>query len=137
MLGTKCNFIHFVFVMEILRTLTFGAFKSNYHGFREFSTRLPGLLGDITVLDMTRVIAGPYCTMLLGDLGANVIKVESHDGDESRKWGPPFMKADNTESYYSLCVNRSKRSVCVDFKKPEGEILRFYGLFCTFQGDSN
>lgn len=106
--------------MEVVRKITFGAIKSHYHGIRRFSTRLPGLLSDITVLDMTRVIAGPYCTMLIGDLGANVIKLESHEGDESRKWGPPFMK-DNTESYYSLCVNRSKRSVCVDFKKPEGE----------------
>lgn len=113
--------------MDVVRTLIFGAIKSNYHGLRRYSTRLPGLLSDVTVLDMTRVIAGPYCTMILGDLGANVIKLESHDGDESRKWGPPFMK-DNTESYYSLAVNRSKRSVCVDFKKPEGENPKLYDL---------
>lgn len=132
MISNKSNFIHSVLAMEIIRTLTFRAIKSHYHGFRKFSTRLPGLLEDITVLDMTRVIAGPYCTMIMGDLGGSVIKVESHEGDESRKWGPPFMK-DNTESYYSLCVNRSKKSVCVDFKKPEGEKTNFK----IFQGYTN
>ena len=74
-------------------------------------------LHGIRVLDLSRVLAGPYCTMVLGDLGADVVKVESPEGDETRGWGPPFM---NGESAYYLCVNRNKRSVIVDFKSEEG-----------------
>lgn len=72
-------------------------------------------------MDLTRIIAGPFCTMLLADLGAEVIKVEQPvTGDECRKWGPPFLN--NTElSTYFTCVNRNKKSVCVDFKTPEGQ----------------
>ena len=74
-------------------------------------------LHGIRVLDLSRVLAGPYCTMVLGDLGADVVKVESPEGDETRGWGPPFM---NGESAYYLCVNRNKRSVIVDFKSEAG-----------------
>jgi formyl-CoA transferase len=74
-------------------------------------------LNGIRVLDISRVLAGPYCTMVLGDLGADVIKVESPEGDETRGWGPPFAEG---ESAYYLCVNRNKRSVVVDFKTEEG-----------------
>ena len=74
-------------------------------------------LNGIRVLDLSRVLAGPYCTMVLGDLGADVIKVESPEGDETRGWGPPFA---NGESAYYLCVNRNKRSIIVDFKTEEG-----------------
>jgi crotonobetainyl-CoA:carnitine CoA-transferase CaiB-like acyl-CoA transferase len=74
-------------------------------------------LHGIRVLDLSRVLAGPYCTMVLGDLGADVIKVESPDGDETRAWGPPF--ADGESAYY-LCVNRNKRSIVVDFKTAKG-----------------
>jgi formyl-CoA transferase len=74
-------------------------------------------LHGIRVLDLSRVLAGPYCTMVLGDLGADVVKVESPEGDETRGWGPPFT---NGESAYYLCVNRNKRSVIVDFKSEEG-----------------
>jgi crotonobetainyl-CoA:carnitine CoA-transferase CaiB-like acyl-CoA transferase len=74
-------------------------------------------LHGIRVLDLSRVLAGPYCTMVLGDLGADVIKVESPEGDETRAWGPPFAEG---ESAYYLCVNRNKRSVVVDFKTAEG-----------------
>jgi formyl-CoA transferase len=77
-------------------------------------------LHGIRVLDLSRVLAGPYCTMVLGDLGADVIKVESPDGDETRGWGPPFT---NGESAYYLCVNRNKRSIVVDFKTEEGRKL--------------
>ena len=78
-------------------------------------------LNGIRVLDLSRVLAGPYCTMVLGDLGADVIKVESPNGDETRGWGPPFVAG---ESAYYLCVNRNKRSIVVDFKTAEGlEIL--------------
>lgn len=88
----------------------------------EYSTNA-GLLSDVNVLDLTRVVAGPYCTMMLGDLGANVIKVESLDGDEARKWGPPFVK-DSRESYYFMSVNRNKKSVCVNLKSLDGKSLK-------------
>src|SRR5215208_6623804 len=74
-------------------------------------------LNRIHVLDLSRVLAGPYCTMVLGDLGADVIKVESPEGDETRGWGPPFVEE---ESAYFLCVNRNKRSIVVDFKTDDG-----------------
>jgi len=74
-------------------------------------------LNGIHVLDLSRVLAGPYCTMVLGDLGAQVIKVESPDGDETRGWGPPFV---GDQSAYFLCVNRNKRGIVLDFKTEEG-----------------
>lgn len=77
-------------------------------------------LHGIRVLDLSRVLAGPYCTMVLGDLGADVIKVESPEGDETRGWGPPFAGG---ESAYYLCVNRNKRSIVVDFKTDDGRAI--------------
>src|ERR1044071_5415171 len=77
-------------------------------------------LNGIRVLDLSRVLAGPYCTMVLGDLGADVTKVEAPDGDETRGWGPPFA---NGESAYYLCVNRNKRSIVVNFKTDEGRAI--------------
>jgi len=77
-------------------------------------------LQGIRVLDLSRVLAGPYCTMVLGDLGADVIKVESPEGDETRGWGPPFLEG---ESAYYLCVNRNKRSIVVDFKTDDGRAI--------------
>ena len=79
-------------------------------------------LTGIRVLDLSRVLAGPYCTMVLGDLGAAVIKVESPEGDETRGWGPPFAEG---ESAYYLCVNRNKRSIIVDFKTDEGRAILY------------
>jgi crotonobetainyl-CoA:carnitine CoA-transferase CaiB-like acyl-CoA transferase len=81
-----------------------------------------GALAGLTVLDLTRVLAGPYCTMLLGDMGARVIKVEQPGtGDDTRAWGPPFVDGEST---YFLSVNRNKESVTLDFKSPRGrEIL--------------
>jgi formyl-CoA transferase len=72
-------------------------------------------LAGTRVLDFSHALAGPYCTMLLGDLGADVIKVEPPYGDHSRQWGPPFI---NGESSYFLSVNRNKRSVVLDLKRP-------------------
>jgi len=77
-----------------------------------------GPLDGLTVLDLTRVLSGPYCTMLLADMGARVIKIEQPGrGDETRAWGPPFVAG---ESAYFLSINRNKESVTLDFKQPGG-----------------
>ncbi|HVC20031.1 MAG TPA: CoA transferase [Vicinamibacterales bacterium] len=77
-----------------------------------------GPLHGLTVLDLTRVLSGPYCTMLLGDMGARIIKIERPGrGDDTRGWGPPFIDG---ESAYFLSINRNKESVTLDFKQPEG-----------------
>lgn len=74
-------------------------------------------LSGIRVLDLTRIIAGPYCTMILGDLGAEILKVEKPgSGDEARKWGPPFMQG-TEEATYFLSVNRNKKSICINLKE--------------------
>ncbi|SFB16282.1 Crotonobetainyl-CoA:carnitine CoA-transferase CaiB [Lentibacillus halodurans] len=79
---------------------------------------MAGALENIKILDLSRVLAGPYCTMILGDLGAEVIKVEAPGGsDETRKWGPPFQ---NGVSAYYLSANRNKKSITLDLKSPEG-----------------
>src|SRR5262245_7512233 len=78
-------------------------------------------LSGITILDLTRVLSGPYCTMLLADMGARVIKVEQPGkGDDTRAWGPPFVGGEST---YFLSINRNKESVTLDFKKPEGRAI--------------
>ncbi|MCW5888803.1 MAG: CoA transferase, partial [Anaerolineales bacterium] len=84
----------------------------------------PGLLQGIRILDLTRVLAGPYCTMLLGDMGADVIKVEAPDkGDDTRQWGPPFTASGM--SAYFISANRNKRSLTLNLKHAEGlAILR-------------
>ena len=75
----------------------------------------PGPLAGLLVADFSRILAGPYCTMLLGDLGANVIKVESPEGDDTRRWVPPTR--DGVATYY-LAINRNKRSVVLDLRDP-------------------
>ena len=78
------------------------------------SERQDGPLAGVKVLDLTRVLAGPYCTMFLGDLGAEVVKIEQPEvGDDTRAWGPPFVGG---ESAYFLCINRNKKSVALDLK---------------------
>ena len=74
-------------------------------------------LAGVRVLDLTQILAGPFCTMVLGDLGADVVKVERPGGDGTRHWGPPFAGG---ESAYFLQVNRNKRSIAIDLKRPEG-----------------
>ena len=85
------------------------------------SAALP--LSHIRVLDLTRILSGPFCTMKLGDMGADVIKIEQPGkGDDTRQWGPPFVRG---ESAYFLSVNRNKRSVTLNLKSAQGkEILR-------------
>ncbi|MBM4333325.1 MAG: CoA transferase [Deltaproteobacteria bacterium] len=84
---------------------------------------MPQALEDIKVLDLSRVLAMPYCSMMLGDLGAEIIRVERPVlGDETRHWGPPWA---GDQSAYYLCTNRNKKSITVDLKKKEGqEIIR-------------
>ncbi len=82
---------------------------------------MSGALNGIRVLDLSRVLAGPYCTMILGDLGAEIIKVEAPGGsDETRTWGPPFK---NEVSAYYLCANRNKKSLTVNLKSEAGKEL--------------
>jgi len=87
------------------------------------SARLP--LGGIRVLEMTEALAGPYCGMMLGDLGADVIKIERQGtGDQARQWGPPFLEG---ESAYFLAVNRNKRSITLDVKN-ECDLMTLHEL---------
>lgn len=90
----------------------------------------PAALDGIKVLDLSRVLAGPWCTQILADLGADVVKIERPGvGDDTRSWGPPFLKdaegQDTTQSTYFTACNRNKRSMTVDMASPEGQqILR-------------
>jgi len=91
----------------------------------------PGSLSGMRVLDLTRVLAGPWCTQNLADLGAEVIKVERPDGgDDTRTWGPPFLR-DSAEAAYFLSANRGKKSVTVDIASEEGQaIIRQLVVHC-------
>jgi formyl-CoA transferase len=89
---------------------------------------VPGPLSHLTVLDLSRVLAGPWCTQLLADLGAEVIKIEKPgSGDDTRGWGPPFLKdtqgRDTGEAAYYLACNRGKKSVAIDFTQSEGQTI--------------
>ena len=79
---------------------------------------ITGPLDGVVVADFSRVLAGPYATMLLGDLGATVIKVESPSGDDTRHWGPPWTP--EGDSTYYTSINRNKRSIALDLRSPEG-----------------
>lgn len=87
---------------------------------------MPGPLSHIRILDLSRIMAGPWCTQMLADLGAEVIKVERLGvGDDTRRWGPPWLKdeagQETSESGYYLSVNRGKRSIELDLSTPEGQ----------------
>jgi formyl-CoA transferase len=81
---------------------------------------MPGALAGLKVIDLTRVLGGPYCTMILSDHGADVIKVEPPQGDETRDWGPPFRDGDAS---YFIGVNRNKRSIALDLGRPGGRAV--------------
>ncbi|WP_281262217.1 CaiB/BaiF CoA transferase family protein [Acuticoccus kandeliae] len=97
-----------------------------------------GPLAGLLVLDMSRILAGPTATQLLGDLGAEIVKIErSGVGDDTRRWGPPFLKdaegKDTAESAYYVAANRNKRSLALDLAKPEGqEICRLIAAKADF-----
>ncbi|AQZ94519.1 CaiB/BaiF CoA transferase family protein [Halopseudomonas phragmitis] len=87
---------------------------------------MPGALSGLKVLDLSRVLAGPWAGQMLADLGADVVKVERPgSGDDTRAWGPPYLKdadgRDTSEAAYFLCANRNKRSIAIDFTQPEGQ----------------
>ena len=91
-------------------------------------TTKPSALGHLKVLDLSRVLAGPWCTQMLADLGADVMKVERPGaGDDTRHWGPPFLQDadgnDTTQATYFTACNRNKRSITIDMAQPEGQAL--------------
>ncbi|HEX3501605.1 MAG TPA: CoA transferase, partial [Stellaceae bacterium] len=81
-----------------------------------------GALAGIKVINLSRVLGGPYCTQMLGDHGAEVIKVEPPQGDETRTWGPPFH---GDAASYFIGVNRNKRGIALDLSKPQGRDVLF------------
>lgn len=85
----------------------------------ENSTGKNGALNGLKVVDLSRVLAGPYCTQLLADHGAQVTKIEPPSGDDTRHWGPPFVKDDMSAYYHGL--NRNKKHVCIDLSVPFGQ----------------
>jgi crotonobetainyl-CoA:carnitine CoA-transferase CaiB-like acyl-CoA transferase len=91
-----------------------------------------GPLAGLRVLDLSRVLAGPWCTQILGDLGAEVIKVEQPgQGDDTRRWGPPFLPDGSGDSAYYVCANRNKQSIAINLADPAGaELIRSMALQC-------
>lgn len=86
---------------------------------RKFSTKKPLLLEGYRVIDASRILVGSFCSLMLADMGAEVIKIEMpQGGDETRKWGPPFIGPDSS---YFISINRNKKSMTVDLKKEEGK----------------
>ncbi len=89
---------------------------------------MPGALEGVKILDLSNWIAGPFGTTLLGDLGADIIKVESPDGDGCRPLGPPFQQG---ESHFFMGINRNKRDIVIDLKTTEGQaIVRDLAMWC-------
>ncbi|WP_416464440.1 CaiB/BaiF CoA transferase family protein [Sphingomonas sp. VDB2] len=91
-----------------------------------------GPLAGLRVLDLSRVLAGPWCTQILGDLGAEVIKIEQPgQGDDTRRWGPPFVEDGSRDAAYYLCANRNKKSVAINLADPRGaEMIRKIAINC-------
>ncbi|XP_076464428.1 succinyl-CoA:glutarate CoA-transferase-like isoform X2 [Babylonia areolata] len=129
MFGFQRNWLtHWKYRSELCKTLWWRNHDQN--AARSVSSSTPptqssehskGPLHGVRVLDLSRVLAGPYCTMILGDLGAEIIKVERPGcGDDTRMWGPPFC---NSESAYFLSVNRNKKSITVNLKHPKGAAI--------------
>ena len=87
-------------------------------------THTPGALAGIRVIDLSRILGGPFCGQILGDHGADVLKIEPPQGDDTRHWGPPFADIDGERvaSYY-LGLNRNKRGTRLDLSQPEGRAL--------------
>src|SRR4051795_10487215 len=83
---------------------------------------MPSALGDLVVLDLSHALAGPFASTMLGDYGAEIIKIEPLDGEIARAWGPPFYGG---ESAYFVNLNRNKKSVALDLKHPEGKAIFF------------
>src|SRR5256714_8363911 len=79
-------------------------------------------LDDVTILDLSHALAGPFASTMLGDYGADIIKIEPLEGEIARAWGPPFYGA---ESAYFVNLNRNKKSVALDLKQPEGKAIFF------------
>jgi crotonobetainyl-CoA:carnitine CoA-transferase CaiB-like acyl-CoA transferase len=87
-------------------------------------TAATGPLAGLKVLDLSRVLAGPWSTQILGDLGAEIYKIEQPgQGDDTRRWGPPFLDDGSRDSAYYLCANRNKHSIAIDLAQPEGAAL--------------
>src|SRR5262245_38304391 len=84
------------------------------------SATVNGALAGVKVIDLTRVLGGPFCTQILGDHGADVVKIEPPLGDETRSWGPPFHQG--TASYF-IGVNRNKRGMSLDLSRPRGRAV--------------
>ncbi len=100
--------------------------RHDHHPTQENPAAVNTALAGIKVLDLSRILAGPWCSQNLADLGADVIKVEGPGaGDDTRGWGPPFLVNETQErlSAYFLCCNRGKRSIAIDFATPEGQAL--------------
>src|SRR5438093_12905167 len=93
-------------------------------GIRNHSTicPMPMALDDVTVLDLSHALAGPFASTMLADYGATVIKIEPLEGEIARAWGPPFYAA---EAAYFVNLNRNKKSVTIDLKHPDGQALFF------------
>src|SRR5215470_15195874 len=83
---------------------------------------MPLALADVTVLDLSHALAGPFASTMLADYGATVIKIEPPEGDIARAWGPPFY---DDEAAYFVNLNRNKKSVTLDLKHPDGRALFF------------
>ena len=117
---TRCRALNVVRTEERVMD---GSIKPEHAG--NGLARSPGALAGLKVIDLTRVLGGPYCTMILSDHGAEVIKIEPPQGDEVRDWGPPFVEhaSGERDASYFIGINRNKQSIALDIGKPEGRAV--------------